>query len=237
MDGVAIVGDKQGRVSDGEAVGEEIAELRLRPAPEEELGGQVQVGARVDAEGDAGRDDGQDCGGALTAEVYPSEEPVAATEHELPNLSLDAIVGELDLAVRQKEHEPPPLAVEIAERLTERRARRRGSSLRLQPLPESFNYRGAVFFATRKSLLGSVTRLRTGPLHGEERCDPLEPFEGDLVARACRQNETAPAVAPAARALPTGALEKVGDARAVALHAPLVILAEEALDAVGISLR
>ncbi len=56
-----------------DAVWKEIADLRLRPAVDDELGDDVQVGSGTDFVSDAGREDGEDGGGTLAADIEPGE--------------------------------------------------------------------------------------------------------------------------------------------------------------------
>jgi hypothetical protein len=67
-------------VSSEHAIGQEVAELFLRESVHDELGHEVQVGARIDLMSDAGGDDAKDGSGALAANVEPGEEPIVATE-------------------------------------------------------------------------------------------------------------------------------------------------------------
>ena len=84
-----------------DAVGQELAKAGLRPAVDDELRDGVQVGARVDLLRDAGAEDREDRRGALAAEIALDEEPVLPAEDEGSQLALDAVVRELDAAVRR----------------------------------------------------------------------------------------------------------------------------------------
>jgi hypothetical protein len=64
---------------DGDAVGQQLAQLLVGPAAEDELGRDVQVGPGIEVVRDAGCDDGEDGGGAGSALVAPDEEPVCPT--------------------------------------------------------------------------------------------------------------------------------------------------------------
>ncbi len=127
------------------------------PALDDELGDEVEVGARVDVVRDAGGDDGEDRGGALAADVEPGEEPVLATEDEPAQLALAAIVRQLDVAVFEEQHEPLPLPVQVAERAG-RAASSGGMSARCSSSQDAelVDDRLAVLDATRQSLLGGV---------------------------------------------------------------------------------
>ena len=114
--GVAVA-DVQLRVRGEHAVGQQLAQLRLRPAVHDELRDEMQVGARVDVVRDAGADDRQDRRGALAAEVEPGEEPVPPSEDQPSQLALASIVGQLDVAIVEEEEQPVPLPVQIAEAL------------------------------------------------------------------------------------------------------------------------
>jgi len=74
---------------DCEAVREQLAQLGVRPAVDDERHDKVEVGTRVDAVGDTGRDDGQDARSPLTAEVVPREEPVAPPDDELSQFTFN----------------------------------------------------------------------------------------------------------------------------------------------------
>jgi hypothetical protein len=80
-------------------IGEELAELGLRPSVHEELPYEMKVGARVDVVGDARRDDRQDIRRALGAFIEPCKEPVLPAEDEASQLALASVVGRLDVAV------------------------------------------------------------------------------------------------------------------------------------------
>ena len=77
---------------DREAVWQQLAQLGVGPPVDDERGGQVEVGTRVDAVGDAGGDEGQDGRGPLTAEIFPGKEPIAPSQNELSQLAFDPIV-------------------------------------------------------------------------------------------------------------------------------------------------
>ncbi len=47
------------------------------------------------------------------------EEPILLSEDQFSELALAAVVGQLDVAVVEEEHETGPLPVEVAERTTE----------------------------------------------------------------------------------------------------------------------
>jgi len=55
----------------------------------------MQIGARVDVMGDASADDGENVGGAFSAEIEPGEEPLACSQNQSSELTLSSIVGEL----------------------------------------------------------------------------------------------------------------------------------------------
>ena len=71
----------------------------------DELGHEVQVGARIEIVRDAGGDDAEDGRGALAADVAPGEEPIFATETKPSQLTLAAIIGDLDIAVFEEQGE------------------------------------------------------------------------------------------------------------------------------------
>lgn len=118
------------------AIGQKVAQLRLRPAWHDELRDDVQVRARVDVVRDAGRDDREDVCGPLAADVERGEEPVASAEHQSPQLALAAVVGRLDVAVVEKEDEALPLAMEISEPGAERCLLRDDGALSVDPGPK-----------------------------------------------------------------------------------------------------
>src|SRR6185437_10263828 len=86
-----------------------------------------------------------------------------------------------------------------------------------------------------ESLGRGVARLRALPLHREQASDDAQALDGDFVAAARGFGEPAPAVAPAAGALAARALDEGGDARAVALHAPMQLVAKKPPHAVRIA--
>jgi hypothetical protein len=98
-------------VREQDLVGEQVAKPAVRPALDEEARDQVQIGARVDVVRDAGRDHGEDIGGAFAIDVKPGEERVLAAQDQPSQLALSVIVGCLDVAVLQEEKQPMPLAV------------------------------------------------------------------------------------------------------------------------------
>src|ERR1022692_1324794 len=157
----------------------------------------TMVGTRVDAVGDAGRDDGQDGRSPLTAEVVPREEPVAPPEDELSQFTFNSIVRELDVPVAEKEHETLPLAMEVAERGAERRLWWHCRSLLLEPDAESFHHGRALLRPSGEPLRRVVAVDRALPFHGEERPDHAQRREPDLVAGPGRLDEAATRVTPA----------------------------------------
>ena len=84
---------------DNDPIGQQLAQLPLRPTTDDEARDQVEVGAWVDVVCDAGRDDRQDGGGALAAEVEPGEQPVLAADDEAAQLALAPSVGGVEVAV------------------------------------------------------------------------------------------------------------------------------------------
>ena len=70
------IADEELGVSGEHAIGQEIAEIFLREAVHDELGHEVQIGARIDLVSDAGGDDAEDSCGALATDVAPGEEPI-----------------------------------------------------------------------------------------------------------------------------------------------------------------
>jgi hypothetical protein len=62
------------------AIGQQLAELVLRPSVHDAVNDLVQIGPRVDVVCNAGRDDGENGARPLGAIVEPCEEPVFATE-------------------------------------------------------------------------------------------------------------------------------------------------------------
>jgi hypothetical protein len=140
-------------------IGQELAQLSLRPAAHEQPRHQVEVGARVDVVGDAGCDDRQGGRGALAADVEPGEQPVLAAQNQWSELALEAIVGRLDVPVVEEEQEPLPLTMKITKRATERRLGRNGRPVAVQPVSAG---------RARKSLALRTcrARLRHAPASG-----------------------------------------------------------------------
>ncbi len=196
-----------------------------------------QVGPRVDVMGDAGRDHGQDVGGALAALVEPGEEPISSTEDQSAQLALAPVIGGLDVSVFEKEQEPSPLAVQVAEGLAERCLGRVDRALPVDPVAALVGDGPGARVATVTSLIGRVAIDGRLALDCEEPGDDAQTFERDRVTGSSRLDETAAAVRPESRALAAGPLEEGGDAGAVALHRAREVGTEEAFDAVGISRR
>ncbi len=67
------------------AIGQEVAEIFLREAVHDELGHEVQIGARIDIVRDAGGDDAEDGRGALAADIAPREEQFLRPRQSLRN--------------------------------------------------------------------------------------------------------------------------------------------------------
>jgi len=87
------------------AIGQEVAEIFLREAVHDELGYEVQIGARIDLVSDACGDDAEDSCGALATDVAPREEPIFATETKPSQLTLAAVIHDLDIAIFEEEGE------------------------------------------------------------------------------------------------------------------------------------
>src|SRR4051812_11705805 len=93
----------------------------------------MQVGARIDPVRDTGAEDGEDPGRPRAAEVAVGEEPVLPPEHERAELALEAVVRQLKPPVREEQDEAIPLAMEVAERLAERRLRWDDAAMLIEP--------------------------------------------------------------------------------------------------------
>jgi hypothetical protein len=74
------------------AIGQQLAELFLRPTVYDELGHEMQVGARIDVVRDASCDDAEDRPGALAAAIEPGEKPVFSSENEPAQLTFATIM-------------------------------------------------------------------------------------------------------------------------------------------------
>jgi hypothetical protein len=74
---------------DGDAIREQLAELVVGPAAEDELGDEVQLGPGVEIVRDAGRDDYEGGGGAGAALVVTDEEPVLLAENQSTKLTIE----------------------------------------------------------------------------------------------------------------------------------------------------
>ena len=149
-------------------IGQELAELPLRPAADDEARDQMEVCARVDVVRDAGRDDRQDRGGALATDVEPGEQPVLAADDQPPQLALATIVGGVDVAVVEEQQEPLPLAVQVAERAAERCLGRNGRPLVVDPDPQVVEDRAGFDLATQLPLVGGVAGELRRALDGED---------------------------------------------------------------------
>lgn len=142
-----------------------------------ELGHEVQVGTRVELVRNAGGNDGEDGGGAFAAAVEPGEEPIFATEDQSTQLTLSAVVGQLDVAVLEEQGEPRPLTMEISERAAEQAERSLGrdeAALLVEPVSKFLDDGNALALAPRESLFSRVTGSRRSPLDGEEWGDQAQ---------------------------------------------------------------
>lgn len=165
-----------------DAVREQVTQTRLRPAAQDQLRGAVEIRARVDVVSDAARDDRQDRGGALAAEVEPGEKPVFSTLDQPAQLALAAIVGELDVAVAEEQGQPLPLSMQVAESSAERRLRGNDGAVLVDPGAKLVDQRLTVFRAPPSPGLGVVARDQRGFLDLEESGDLLDPIESQAVA-------------------------------------------------------
>src|ERR1041384_6262843 len=202
-----------------------------------ELGDEVQVGTRVELVRDAGGNDGEDGSGAFAAAVEPGEEPIFATEDQSTQLTLSAVVGQLDVAVLEEKREPRPLTMEIAERAAERGLGRDEAALLVEPVSKLLDDGDALALAAREALFRGVTGPRRSALDGEERGDQAQAFERDGVSFAHCLDDTPPRMCHSARALAASPLNAVGDRRPVTLHVARQILAEEIADALRVAVR
>ncbi len=73
-------------------VGQQIAEFRLRPAVHDELGDEMEVGARIDVVRDAARDNRQDRGRSLATDVEPGKQPILSSQNKPTELALATIM-------------------------------------------------------------------------------------------------------------------------------------------------
>ena len=137
----------------------------------------------------------------------------------------------------RKELQPGPLAMEVSERGAERRLRWNRRLLFVDPDTQRFNDRFAVLEASDESLRGGVTVEFALPLDGEKPGNRPHAIKGDLVSGARGFGQAAPTVAPASGPLTAGALHESRDVRAVTLHGPHEIFAQEPAHAVRIPLR
>lgn len=197
----------------------------------------MQVGARVEIVRDAGGDDGEDGSGALAAGVEPSEEPIFATEDQAPQLTLTSIVGELNVAIIEKERETIPLSMQVARSTTERSLGRNEGALVVEPSSELYSDRCALAVATRESLFCGVTGQSGRALDREQGRDDAEALERNGVPLPCSLDEAPPGVRHATWALATGALNTVGSGGAIALHGARQGPTEKIRDALGVAVR
>src|SRR3990167_6827071 len=167
---------------------------------------------------DESGDDCQDGGDALAAVVEPGEQPVLPAQDQPAQLALAAVVGRLDVAVFEEQHQPMPLAVEVAERAPEPRPRRYHGALVLEPLLEVVEDGAGELMPPLPPLLGVVAGEGRGALDGEDTGDLLEPLEGDAIMGASQVDQSATAMAPAPRPLATSPLDEGQRVGAVALH-------------------
>ena len=99
------------------SVRQQLTKFGLGPAVHDAMNDAMQVGAGIHIVCNAGRDDGQDIAGALSAFIEPCEKPIASPQHQTSELALSSIVGGFDIAVVEKEQESRPLASQVAQAL------------------------------------------------------------------------------------------------------------------------
>lgn len=147
-------------MSDQDPIGEQFAELGLRPATDDEAGDEMQIGTRVNVVRDASRDDQEDGRGALAADV----EPVSWAEDQPPELALATIVSRLDVAVFEEKQESIPLSMEIPKSTAERGLGRDDLALMIRPAAQLIEDGAGLLIATRPArpfaLLRTPWRLR-----------------------------------------------------------------------------
>lgn len=219
------------------AIGQEIAKLGLRPSVNDELGDEMNVCARVDLMRDARRDDAQDRRGTLAALIEPREQPVFAAEDQTTQLAFAPVVRDLDVAIFEEEREARPLPMHVSESCAERSLGRDHEALLIDPRAKAVDDELAVLLTPREALLCSVTGERRAMLDLEQRREQADRFERELVATPSSFNEPSACVRHAARASSTGALDAVGDARAIALDGTPQIGTEEVTHALTIATR
>src|SRR5260221_4289893 len=219
------------------AVGQELAEPVVRPTLHDEFRREVEVCTWVDVMRDAGRDDAEDRRRPLAAVVEPCEEPIFPAEDQPSKLALAAIIGELDVAVLEKEREALPLAMEVSERTSERGLRWCERAVLVEPDTALLDDGLAVLDSPDESLLGVVAGELRDALDLEQRSDQADPLERDQIATAGCLDEPPSSMTHAARPFSTCPLDAIGDARAVALNGAGHVIAEEVAHALGVAVR
>lgn len=158
---------------------QEFAEPAMRPPGDDEARDHVEVGARIDVVLDAGRDDRQDGGGALAADVEPGEQPVLAADDQAAQLALAPVVGGVEVAVGEEQQEPLPLAMEIPEGATERRLGRDDCAPVIDPGAQVVEDGFGLALTALTALVGGVPSELEGALDGEQGDDLVQPPERD----------------------------------------------------------
>src|SRR5580658_3313800 len=138
----------------------------------------VEIRARVDLVGDAGRDDREDVARARAASVEPREEPIFAAQNEPPELAFSSVVGGFDVSVFEKEQQSWPLAIQIPEPLAERCLGRNHGLLPLDPGAKLVENRPAGVVPSLAPLLGVVSGARRVTLDREQARDDAHALKG-----------------------------------------------------------
>ena len=126
---------------------------------------------------------------------------IISAQNEPSKLPLTAVVGELDVAILEKEDEPIPLPMEIAECPAERGLGWNECALLVDEGTEVGEHGADVLVPPGPTLLGVVAREHRDALDREEASDLAHGLEGDRVARARGLHEPSPPVDSTSRAL------------------------------------
>jgi hypothetical protein len=111
------IADVKLRMRGEDTIGEQIADVCLRPAVHDAPRDEMEIGARVHVVRDRGCDDREDVRGAFPSVVEPSEEPVPSAQNQATEFAFPPVVRRFDVPVVEEEKKTMPLTVKVAERL------------------------------------------------------------------------------------------------------------------------
>ena len=154
-----------------DAVGEQLAEAGVGKTVDNELGHDMQVGARVDAMRDARADDREDRGGAFAPEIACGKKPVLPSQNERSQFPFNTVVGQLDPTIREEQDQSIPLPMQVADGFAERCFRRNERALLVDPEAQIGKDGSAVLVASAQPLLGTFAQQTRQALDSEQTTD------------------------------------------------------------------